>query len=158
MSSSCTKNVVLSSRNVDDVCCCRRSYSLKSNVMKLVELCEREKTKLLNFLFHTNFFLAKIDIFFAFFFSLSCWFFSFEVFRRPRKNRKVTFYLCCAWQYSALSNLNSIEVRTSCRSRTISIYLFMSDESGAVNFAVLFLCTLALLSLFNFFARITNNF
>lgn len=25
-----------------------------------------------------------------------------------------TFYLCCAWQYSALSNLNSIEVRASC--------------------------------------------
>lgn len=32
------------------------------------------------------------------------------------KNRKETFYLCCAWQYSALSKINSIEVRASCRS------------------------------------------
>lgn len=36
--------------------------------------------------------------------------------RRAKWNKNKTFYLCCAWQYSALSNLNSIEVRASCRS------------------------------------------
>lgn len=73
------------------------------------------------YLFISFFAFAKITFSLEILFLLSLLHDSF-VGPAEKYNKNETFYLCCAWQYSALSNLNSIEVGTSCRSRTISIY------------------------------------